>query len=152
MTPFRRDLSVVGTMADLLRIGEFMEEACDHADIDPTARFDVLMAVDEACCNVFEHAYAGSTGRLDLSVETRGKDLIITVHDKGRAFDPDAVPPADIRQPLENRPIGGLGLHMMRQLMDKVAFVFSPEQGNTLIMEKRGVVRSRTPRKPRRPG
>ena len=147
MTPFRRDLSMVGTMADLPRIGEFMEDACEHADVVPMARFDVLMAVDEACCNVFEHAYAGASGELNLRFETHGTDLIITLRDHGRAFDPDAVPPADIHQSLEHRPIGGLGLHLMRQLMDKVSFEFSPEQGNTLVMEKRDVVPVRTPRK-----
>ena len=151
MTPFRRDLSVVGTMADLPRICEFIEEACDHAAISPTARFDVLLAVDEACCNVFEHAYAGAIGELKLRFETYGTDLIITVRDHGRAFDPAAVPLAEIHQPLESRPIGGLGLYLIRQLMDKVAFEFSPDQGNTLVMEKRGVVsRRQTPQTPQK--
>ncbi len=139
MTPFRRELHLVGTMADLSRIGEFIEEACDQASVEPAARFDILMAVDEACSNVFEHAYGGLTGEVDLSFETRDGDLVITVHDHGGAFNPEGVPTPNMHLPLEERPIGGLGLHLMRRLMDDVTFSFSPEHGNILVMAKHGV-------------
>jgi anti-sigma regulatory factor (Ser/Thr protein kinase) len=57
MTQFRRDLVLFGTKSELPRISRFVEEACDGANLDAAARFDLQMAVDEACCNVFEHAY-----------------------------------------------------------------------------------------------
>jgi anti-sigma regulatory factor (Ser/Thr protein kinase) len=140
MTQFRRDLVLVGTNSELPRISRFIEEACDGANVDSAARFDLQMAVDEACCNVFEHAYNGSAGEIDLRFETRGRDVVITLHDHGRAFNPEGIPPPDTSQPLEERPVGGLGLHLMRKLMDKVFFAFSPERGNTLVMEKHKVV------------
>jgi serine/threonine-protein kinase RsbW len=140
MTQFRRELVLVGTKSELLRISRFVEEACDGASVDPAARFDLQMAVDEACCNVFEHAYSGSAGEIDLRFETRGRDVVITLHDHGRAFNPEVVPRPDTSRPLEERPVGGLGLHLMRKLMDKVCFAFSPELGNTLVMEKHKVV------------
>ena len=140
MTQFRRDLVLVGTKSELPRISRFVEEACDGANVDPATRFDLQMAVDEACCNVFEHAYSGSAGEIDLRFETRGQDVVITLHDHGRAFNPEVVPPPDTTSPLEERPVGGLGLHLMRKLMDKVCFAFSPERGNTLVMERHKVV------------
>lgn len=154
MTPFRREFNLIGTMADLARIGAFIEDACAAANIDPAARFDIQMAVDEACSNIFEHAYGGAAGEIDLRVETQGRDLVITVHDCGCTFDPDCVPSPQVHLPLEERPIGGLGLHLMRRLMDDVSFAFSPEQGNTLVMTKRGVApeaaRSTRARRPAR--
>lgn len=141
MTPFRRELTVVGTMADLPRIGKFVEDVCDQADVDPAARFSVLTAVDEACSNIFEHAYRGRAGELSLALETRGQDLVITLHDRGHAFNPEGVPAPDLGLTLDQRPIGGLGLHLMRKLMDRVYFIFSSEHGNTLVMEKHAVVR-----------
>jgi serine/threonine-protein kinase RsbW len=141
MTAFRRELTVVGTMADLPRIGEFIEEVCDQAEVDPTARFAVLTAIDEACSNIFEHAYRGRAGELSLAMETRGQDLVITLHDRGGAFNPEGVPAPDLGLTLDQRPIGGLGLHLMRKLMDKIFFIFSSEHGNTLVMEKHAVVR-----------
>jgi anti-sigma regulatory factor (Ser/Thr protein kinase) len=140
MTQFRRELVLVGTKSELPRISRFVEEACDGANVDSAARFDLQMAVDEACCNVFEHAYGGSAGEIDLRFETRGRDVVITLHDQGRAFNPEGIPPPDTSRPLEERPVGGLGLHLMRKLMDKVFFAFSLERGNTLVMEKHKVV------------
>jgi len=140
MTQFRRELILIGTKSELPRISRFVEEACIGANVDPAASFDLQMAVDEACCNVFEHAYSGSAGEIDLRFETRGRDVVITLHDHGRVFNPEGVPPPDTSRPLEERPVGGLGLHLMRKLMDKVFFVFSPERGNTLVMEKHRVV------------
>jgi serine/threonine-protein kinase RsbW len=140
MTPFRRELTVVGTKKELPRIGRFVEEACVGANIAPAARFDLQMAVDEACCNVFEHAYGGSAGEIELRFETRGQDAVITLHDRGRAFNPESVLPPDTSRPLEERPVGGLGLHLIRTLMDQISFNFSPDDGNTLVMEKYGVV------------
>jgi len=155
VTSFRRELQLVGTLADLPRIGEFIEGACQQAGVAPAVRFDVLMAVDEACSNVFEHAYCCLAGEVRLSFETHDGDLVITVRDRGRAFDPEAVPAPDMGLPLAERPIGGLGLHLMRRLMDDVTFSFSPEHGNTLVMAKRGVVLAGTPTprsaRPRKP-
>jgi anti-sigma regulatory factor (Ser/Thr protein kinase) len=140
MTQFRRDLVLVGTKSELPRIGRFVEEACAGANVAPAACFDLQLAVDEACCNVFEHAYSGSAGEIDLRFETRGRDVVITIHDHGRIFNPEGIPPPDTSRPLEERPVGGLGLHLMRKLMDKVFFAFSPERGTTLVMEKHKVV------------
>lgn len=140
MTQFRRELVLSGTKSELPRIARFVEEACNGANVDSAARFDLQMAVDEACCNVFEHAYGGAAGEVQLCFETRGRDVVITLHDHGRAFDPEVIPSPDTTSPLEKRPVGGLGLYLMRKLMDKVFFVFSPERGNTLVMEKHKVV------------
>ena len=67
-------------------------------------------------------------------------DVTITIHDQGRAFDPTSVPEPDLCCPLEERPLGGLGLHLMQKLMDEVRFTFSPEEGNTIVMVKRRIV------------
>src|SRR5512136_523632 len=122
MTQFRRHLTLVGTKNELPCISQFVEAACDGANVDPAARFDLQMAVDEACCNVFEHAYSGSSGEIDLCFETRGRDVVVTLHDHGQAFNPEGVPPPDTSRPLDERPVGGLGLHLMRKLMAKVFF------------------------------
>lgn len=139
MRPFVREVSVSGGAAVLPEIIRFVEQACDDAGADPAVRFDLTLAVEEACSNVIEHAYGGKGGKFELRYETRDRDVIITLHDHGRPFNPKTVARPDTVAPLENRPIGGLGLHLMYELMDEVRFSFH-EHGNTLVMIKRGVV------------
>jgi serine/threonine-protein kinase RsbW len=135
---FQSELCMIGTMADLPQIIEFVERACEEASVDPATRFDLKLAVEEACANVIEHAYRGIGGELQVCFEVVGGDVRITVTDHGQPFDPREVAMPDLSLPLEERPIGGLGLFLMQQLMDEVRFIFS-EDGNRLSMVKRGV-------------
>jgi anti-sigma regulatory factor (Ser/Thr protein kinase) len=139
---FRSELCMVGTIAELPRILEFVEHVCEETDIDPAATFDLKLAVEEACTNVIEHAYSRKGGELTVCFDVCGPDASITVTDHGRPFAPDEVALPDLSLPLEERPVGGLGLFLMQQLMDDVRFEFSAD-GNRLSMVKRGV-RSQT--------
>jgi serine/threonine-protein kinase RsbW len=62
--------------------------------------------------------------------------LLVTLRDRGRRFNPDDVPAPDINSPLEERQAGGLGLYIMHRLMDSVRFDFDDQQGNLLTMSK----------------
>jgi serine/threonine-protein kinase RsbW len=110
---------------------------CEQAAIDPALRFDLQLAVEEACMNVIEHAYGGKGGEFTVCFEVCGPDAQITVTDHGQPFDPQDVPPPNLSLPLEERPVGGLGIFLMQQLMDDVEFIFSTK-GNELRMVKRG--------------
>ncbi len=144
MTPFQRELALNATMADMPAILSFVETACLDAAVDPTLLFDLQLAVEEACSNVIEHAYCGRGGHLRVRFEIANGDVVITLHDQGRAFDPERVAAPNTTQPLSKRPVGGLGLHLMRNLMDEVRFAFAPGH-NTLVMIKRNAVLQSTP-------
>ncbi len=135
MHAFSRKLTVPGNIADLPAILAFVEQACEQAGVDPALYLDLQLAVEEACCNVIEHAYAGMGGEFSVIIETHGRDVVITLRDRGRPFDPEQVAEPDIHRPLAERRIGGLGMHLMYQLMDSVRFAFS-DGGNTLVMVK----------------
>jgi len=127
------------SVKDLPCILAFVEDACQLANVNPDLFFDLQLATEEACTNVIEHAYKGQGGALRILFETRNDDVLITLHDHGRAFDPNAVSPPNTSLPLRQRPVGGLGLHLIYRLMDDVRFSFGPE-GNTLLMVKRNAI------------
>ena len=144
MTSHQEDLVLPGRTTDLALVIDYIEHACARAGVDQAAWFDLQLATEEACANVIEHAYQDTGGQFSVRFETRGPDVCITVHDHGRPFEPQKVRRADLSTPLGERPLGGLGLHLMQKLMDEVQFTFSATDGNTLVMVKRGVVAGRS--------
>ena len=118
-------------------IGEFIENTLLLFKADPGTIYKVQLAADEACTNVINYAYPGSTGPLKLNLELAGEEIIITISDKGRPFDPTSIPPPDLTADLEDRKIGGLGFYFIRKLMDDVAYSLDPKEGNRLTMKKK---------------
>lgn len=132
------ELRVHARPENLARIAAFLGDVAERWGLGPKETFDIQMAVDEACTNIIEHGYAGDeSGTVEITCRQTDEGCTVTIRDFGRSFDPDSVPEPDIEAPLEDRPVGGLGLFFMRQLMDDVHFRFDAEHGNVLTMTKR---------------
>jgi serine/threonine-protein kinase RsbW len=106
--------------------------------LDKRTLYEIQLAVDEACANVADHAYRGEEpGDMEVSCCLENQLFTIRVRDWGRGFDPENVVVPDVDAPLEERTLGGLGLFIVRQVMDYVHFTVDPETGNELKMAKR---------------
>ena len=130
-------LSLFAELAQLATIRTFVAQTGRDLGLGRQVTDDLVLAVDEACTNVLKHGYGGRGGKIELAVEAVEEGIRVIVRDWGAAFEPDAVPVPDVTAPLGARPLGGLGLFLMRQVMDDVDFAFDPQQGNTLTMVKR---------------
>lgn len=88
--------------------------------------YNIELAVHEACANIVEHAYAGLSGRIDVTftLADKPRQFIIDLGDNGRSFDIDSVTEPDLNQ----AHTGGYGLFLVHQLMDDVEY--HPEPGN----------------------
>ncbi len=133
----RFELEVESEMENLPVINDFVSGALAELGVDPANTYKVQLAIDEACTNVIKHAYSGEAGPLALVIELVGTDLIITIGDIGKPFDPGTVPPPDLDADVEQRRIGGLGIYFMKTLMDEVSYRFDALTGNRLTMRKR---------------
>lgn len=136
---------VPGRFESLARIAEFVTAAAKSAEMTEDDVFHIEMAVDEACSNVIEHAYATQPGRIDLTCSSdEPGSLKIVILDQGQPFDPASIPQPAMADPaqLEVLQEGGLGLYFMRRLMDEVHFEFVPNEGNRLTMIKHHHARS----------
>lgn len=136
----KRSTTFPGRYERIGDICDFVLEGATEAGFDADAAFQVNLACDEACTNIIEHAYDGDgNGEIHVSWEIGPENFVITLKDKGEPFDPDAVPEPNIPfvpDMMEQIQIGGLGLHIMRQVMDNVSFRFD-ENGNTVTMVRR---------------
>ncbi len=126
-----------GKMKELPAVIEFVETACGDAAINPDFCFDLTLAVEEAASNVIEHGYKNRGGHLSVRMIVAGSDVTFELRDQAKPFKPGKIGRPDESIPLEERPVGGLGLHLMHQLMDEVHYETLPD-GNLLTMIKRG--------------
>ena len=123
---------------NLDEIREFVGEAARQVGFSDKDIYAIQLAADEASSNIIEHAYAGiEGGKIEIDLNISDKELKITMRDQGKSFDPSSVPEPNIKADLSERKIGGLGMYLMRKLMDEVSYTTSPEKGNILIMIKR---------------
>jgi serine/threonine-protein kinase RsbW len=134
-----RQLVVPAQHDQLARLAAFVAIAATEVGFAEAQVNRIELAVDEACSNIINHAYNGSTGSIVLVVTCEpGRELKVILIDQGKAFDPGQVPDYQPCGSLDQVKIGGLGIHLMRQAMDDVCFEFDvPGVGNRLTMSKR---------------
>jgi len=120
---------------------QFAAQAAKDAGMDDAEVYAVKLAVDEACTNIIEHAYGvENEGEIECTCDAEDDRLTFILRDHGKPFDPSSVTEPDLSSGLEKRPLGGLGVYLMRQLMDEVRFESRGEAGNllTMVKHKRG--------------
>ena len=102
----------------------FLEETLDSADCPPKAKTRLLVALDEVVSNVIRCSGAsGITVEVRFSREPRG--ATVSVSDDGKPFDPLRVPPPDTSLPPDERPVGGLGILLLRKTMDGLSYQYA---------------------------
>jgi serine/threonine-protein kinase RsbW len=137
MTDNNRSSRFPGEFESLPAICDFASGAAEAAGLNEDAVYEVQLAVDEACANIIEHAYGGEgNGEIECSCRIDPDKLTMVLRDHGRPFDPDSVPEPDTSSDIEERKARGLGLYLLRKLMDEVRFEFT-ESGNVLTLVKR---------------
>lgn len=126
---------------DSLRvISAFIHGVAQRLNLSDKCLFEVELAVEEAATNIITHAYPGDDkGALLINASARGELLTVSLTDWGVPLDPRDVKPFDLSAPIETRIQGGMGLHFIHTLMDRVTREIAPQQGdpNVLHLSKR---------------
>lgn len=121
----------------LRAISAFVMDAIKDSPFDDRQRYAIDLAVDEACSNVIDHAYGGDEqGEIRINLELDEHGMRLSIQDDGAPFDPDCVVEPDLTSPLETRCERGLGVYLIRNLMDEVTYDFSSPGINQVTMIK----------------
>lgn len=124
-------------MEDLIELMDFLTTACQDAAVPDDAAFAVQLAVEEAFTNIIQHGYAAAPGPIRCGLQVDADQIAVTIVDEAPPFSPLSAPPPDLESGWEARLEGGLGWHLVQQLMDEVRHEPAPGRGNILTLIKR---------------
>jgi anti-sigma regulatory factor (Ser/Thr protein kinase) len=86
-------------------------------------RFNAMLSLEEAVTNVIKYAFADDREHgIDVEARLDPSEIVIEVSDDGREFDPVSAPPPNFDLPFEERPVGGLGIHLLRELTSRMTY------------------------------
>ena len=122
--PFKeRHLILHNDIQQIPQLADFILTIAEEMHLDQSLSMSLNLALEEAVTNVIMYAYPkGSDGLVIIEAILREKSLDFIVTDTGQPFDPTAAPEVDTALDLDDRPIGGLGIHLVRKIMDRVQY------------------------------
>jgi len=130
-------LKIPSQSDNLSIIRDVVAKVASRVGFDTDEASKIELAVDEACTNVIKHAYANNSNQMiEVSIKIDQKKLIIIVADKGKGFNPDEIKLPDLNKSIKEGRKGGLGLCLIKTLMDKVEFEIKPGLRNQVKMIK----------------
>ena len=134
---FQRSVTLHNNIDEVPHLAEFVEGVCEAVGFDATLTMQMNLAIEEAVVNVINYAYpAGTHGVINIKAQANDERLKFTIIDSGTPFDPSLKEDTDITLSADQRPIGGLGIHLVRQLMDTINYEYTDGQ-NVLSLRKK---------------
>lgn len=116
---------------------QFAREFGERHDLASATIHDLCVAFDEALSNIVKYGYRDDARHeITVRLEIAGMDVVAEIADDGVPFDPLSVPPPQLEGGIHERPIGGLGIYLLRQLMNEVHYVRRGSR-NVLVLKKR---------------
>lgn len=115
--------TINSTTEHLLEVREFVAAAAREFGFSEEETSKIALAVDEACTNIIKHAYQYKPDqRITVSIFREKPKFEISIVDEGKKFDPESIKPLDLKDHLSHYRRGGLGVYLMKTLMDKIEY------------------------------
>jgi serine/threonine-protein kinase RsbW len=132
-----KKLIVKSRTENLSRIRDFVNTFALDAGITPDVVENIILAVDEACTNIIRHAYKSyPDGDLIIKVKFSQSKFFVSIIDYGKSFEPETIPDPDLQRYYRQRKVGGLGMYLMKTLMDDVKYISIPGKYNEVLLSK----------------
>ena len=134
---YQRQITLPNDVQEVPQLNVFVDEVCEQVDFDMSTTLKLNLAIEEAVVNVMNYAYpAGEKGDVDIEAMINDEYLVFVISDSGTPFDPTAKAEVDTTLSVEERGIGGLGIHLIRQIMDTINYK-RVEGKNVLTLRKK---------------
>ena len=121
----RLKLRIANDLAELSRVAESVEEFCAAEGLPAGSAFKLNVALEELLTNTISYGYTdGGRHEIAIDIAREGETIVAQLNDDARPFDPLNAPPPDLESAIEDRRIGGLGVHLVKTLMDDVGYAY----------------------------
>ena len=118
-----RSIELTNDIKQVSQLTAFVDEVCETVGVDMSTTMSLNLALEEAVVNVMNYGYpAGQVGHIEVKALANEKTLTFVISDDGIPFDPTAKSEVDTTLSVEQRPIGGLGIHLVRTIMDSINY------------------------------
>lgn len=132
-----KSIILANDISEIARLNEFVEEIGNDFSLSPEVIFNLNLVLEEAVVNIINYAYPKEEHeKIYLSAKLHNDSIILVLTDTGKEFDPTMVPDTDITLSADERPIGGLGIFLIRQIMNEVKYE-RIDGKNVLTLEKK---------------
>lgn len=132
------ELRVKSKTENLSEIRDFVSSNARAAGILEATVENIILAVDEACTNIIKHAYKLSPeGEIIIKINYDDEKFTVTIIDYGKSFEPERVPLPDLQKYYREHRVGGLGMYLMKSLMDDVHYKSVPGKYNQVVLTKK---------------
>lgn len=131
-----KEIKISNDLNEMAVLATFIEEIGEELSLSMETIMNINLALEEAIANIIMYAYPSEEQHsILLKVNSTEKQLVFLLTDKGASFDPTQVEDTDITLSLEERPIGGLGIFLIRSIMNEISYQRLDNE-NRLIMKK----------------
>lgn len=132
-----KTLKVKSRTENLSVIRDFIGTSASELKLPNEIIENIILAVDEACTNIIKHAYKYSPdGDITITIKPTSSKFIVSIIDNGISFEPETIPEPDLQKYYRQRRVGGLGIYLMKTLMDEVKYVSKPGKYNEVLLSK----------------
>ena len=132
-----KSIVLANEISEISKLNDFIEDIGNEFSLTPDVVFNLNLVLEEAVVNVINYAYPKEDHEsIYLSARMHEGSIVFVLTDTGKEFDPTMAPEADVTLSADDRQIGGLGIFLIRQIMNEVKYE-RIEGKNVLTMEKK---------------
>jgi serine/threonine-protein kinase RsbW len=129
------ELTLGSEIGEIPIVSARLDETMGAYGFQPEEILDTQLAVEEVITNIIIHGYKQPGCRIHISCQFTGNHVLIRITDSAPRFDPLSLPEPELDADIDDRKIGGLGIYLVRQVMDEVSYAYRDGR-NILTMEK----------------
>jgi len=132
-----RELEIKSSTGNLSQVRDFVKKAAEDCGFNDETVGKIMLAVDEACTNIIKHAYHyNSDGIIKVNVVFVDPKLKVMITDYGEPFNSKSIPEPNLKEYHRLKKVGGLGMFLMRKLMDNVVYSNPNTKSNKVTLIK----------------